>query len=247
MNDELRIMEPEDHFCFACHSRVSCFNQCCRDLNQALTPYDLLRLRSHLGLSSRKFLQQYAQIHTGPASGLPIVCLRFDDADDCRCPFVTQSGCRVYAARPTSCRLYPLARSLYRSRADGTLSARYAIIKEPHCRGFEQQSSQNVTEWISGQDLDIYFRMNDCLIELISLKNRLRPGPLSTRHLWWAQLALYDIDTLKEKVSPQQPDREFEQISTHHVSPAPDPQDDDEQWLHWSLNWVRHALFGERR
>jgi len=33
----------DDTFTFACHPGVSCFNQCCRDVNIFLTPYDIIR------------------------------------------------------------------------------------------------------------------------------------------------------------------------------------------------------------
>jgi Fe-S-cluster containining protein len=223
---------------------VSCFNECCRDLNQALTPYDLLRLRSCLGIDSREFFRRYADIHAGPASGLPVASLRFDDRDDRRCPFVTGTGCRVYADRPSSCRLYPLARALYRSRATGALDAQYAIVREPHCRGFDQGPFQNLNQWIAGQGLEIYFRMNDPLIELIALKNRLRPGPLPARLQQQVQLAFYDIDSLKTQVAPGRMGRLHQQAGSNRWPPAPGPEDDDTQWLAWSLNWVRHLLFG---
>ena len=31
-------------FTFACHPGVPCFTECCRELDLALTPYDVLRL-----------------------------------------------------------------------------------------------------------------------------------------------------------------------------------------------------------
>jgi Fe-S-cluster containining protein len=246
MSDELKPIDPNDHFCFACHPQVSCFNQCCRDLNQALTPYDLLRLRSYLGISSHEFIRQYVDIHAGPASGLPVASLKFDATNDRQCPFVTEDGCRVYSARPSSCRLYPLARALYRSRADGSLSAHYAIIQESHCRGFEQQSTQKANDWIAAQGLEIYFRMNDALIELIALKNRLRPGllPADLQHL--TQICLYDLDTMKDHVASGKLKREFRRTQADDLPPAPDSNDTDEQWLHWSLDWLRRALFGKQ-
>ena len=108
---ELHPIETEEVFQFACHRKVTCFNHCCRDLNQALTPYDVLRLKNHLNISSKEFLATYAMLYTGAATGLPVVSLRFGNDTHKPCPFVTVQGCRVYPARPSSCRIYPLAAS----------------------------------------------------------------------------------------------------------------------------------------
>ncbi|MFH0789406.1 MAG: YkgJ family cysteine cluster protein, partial [Pseudomonadota bacterium] len=48
-----------DSFSFACHPGVSCFTECCRDLNCVLTPYDLLRLKKSLGMTSSDLLDQF--------------------------------------------------------------------------------------------------------------------------------------------------------------------------------------------
>ena len=54
--DDQRFHElGPDGFTFACHPEVPCFNQCCRRLNLVLTPYDVLRLKNHLGMSSEEF------------------------------------------------------------------------------------------------------------------------------------------------------------------------------------------------
>jgi Fe-S-cluster containining protein len=160
-------------------ARVACFNQCCRDLVQALTPYDVLRLRQGLGLSSGRFLGQYARTHTGPGSGLPVVTLKPADEQTQVCPFVTPTGCRVYPHRPASCRTYPLVRSLHRARATGAVVESFYILREPHCHGFAGTRERTVAGWIDDQGLCDYNAENDRMIELISAKNRLHPGPLA--------------------------------------------------------------------
>jgi len=226
----------EDTLQFACHPGISCFNHCCRDLNQALAPYDVLRLRRHLELTSQEFLRQYTCEHTGPATGMPVVSLRFDDDRQRACPFVTPAGCRVYAARPASCRLYPLARAVRRSRADGRISVHYAVLQEAHCRGFNETRTQTVRDWIDNQELEIDFEMTDLLMELISLKNRLRPGPLPAEQRQWLHMAFYDLDLFRKKIDSGEVEiGEFESI--------PD-QNDDRRWLRWSMAWIRRRLFG---
>ena len=74
----MKILSLNDSFTFKCGSERRCFNECCRDLNQFLTPYDILRLRAHLGVTTGEFLSRHASEHTGPETGLPIITLRTD-------------------------------------------------------------------------------------------------------------------------------------------------------------------------
>ena len=41
MENDMIPLARDDQFQFACGPEVPCFNACCRDLNQFLTPYDL--------------------------------------------------------------------------------------------------------------------------------------------------------------------------------------------------------------
>ena len=61
MENELTPLSADDAFTFGCNPGVACFNECCRDLNQFLTPYDILRLKNHLNLSSSAFLERYTR------------------------------------------------------------------------------------------------------------------------------------------------------------------------------------------
>jgi uncharacterized protein len=197
MNDDMAPVSPETTFNFRCIPSISCFNECCRDLNQFLTPYDILRMKTNLDMTSTDFLSRYCQFHTGPESGLPIVTLKPGNDGSLRCPFVTPEGCRIYDDRPSSCRMYPLARAISRNRETGVISEYYMLMKEPHCRGFEQESTQTVKEWILRQGLETYNSLNDMMMGVISLKNSLLPGrlPLSISHLF--HLVCYDLDNFR--------------------------------------------------
>jgi len=43
---------PDDTFKFACHPGISCFNKCCGDVNIFLSPYDVLRMKRRLEMTS---------------------------------------------------------------------------------------------------------------------------------------------------------------------------------------------------
>lgn len=198
METDFIPLEMDDEFQFACSPDVPCFNQCCRDINQYLTPYDIFRLKNRLNMTSGDFLNEYTVEHIGPQTGLPIVSLKALPQENLRCPFVSDEGCQVYEDRPASCRTYPLARAVSQSRDTGQLIENYALMQEPHCQGFGQQQKQTVREWIQDQEIEAYNRFNDMLMTIISLKNRHKRSPLDLREQHLFRLALYDLDAFRE-------------------------------------------------
>ena len=88
----------ESRFKFKCHPGVECFTKCCRDINIILTPYDVIRLKNRLELSSEEFLALYTEPQMLEKTGLPVVTLKFlpeedKDSDGKLCPFVRENGC----------------------------------------------------------------------------------------------------------------------------------------------------------
>lgn len=225
------MLEPDitpldiDHtFRFACQPEVPCFNACCHDLNQVLTPYDVLVLKKFLKLPSSRFLQKYTIRETGNRSGLPVISLKSPGAEQA-CPFLTPEGCRVYAARPSSCRVYPLMRLARRDRATGRIRTEHYLLQEAHCQGFEAAASHTPESWEASQELAVYNLMNDQFLEIISLKNRLHPQPLSRELEQACYTACYDLDTFQEE---------------HPAEAASDPKQ-----LEAALRWVQAALLQE--
>jgi uncharacterized protein len=203
VNDLDRCLTPiaaDARFAFDCRPGVACFNACCRDLNQVLTPYDVLRLTRGLGLRSGEFLRRYTLCRTGPGSGLPVVSLIPGDPAELTCPFLSHSGCRVYRDRPSSCRTYPLVRLVRRERATGRLSEEFMLLHEPHCHGFESGRSRTPAEWVSDQGLATYHTENDRLLALISLKRHLHPRLLPPSAAAEAAACLYDLDRLRDSL-----------------------------------------------
>jgi len=241
MEPQFDPIDIDESFGFCCHACVPCFNACCRDLNQFLTPYDILRLKNGLGLSSGDFLAEYTIQHDGPESGLPVVALKPVDREQKTCPFVTPGGCRVYDDRPSSCRVYPVARAISRNRETGGITEHFAIIREAHCRGFSEEKTQTVREWIGGQGLSEYFTMNDRLMIIISMKNQFRPGPLNLKDRLLFHTALYDIDAFRSQVINN------ELLEPLGISSAEmeNIESDDKCLLEWGHRWVAFALFGK--
>ncbi len=200
MEPDLTPISAQESFCFSCSPDVPCFNECCRDLNQFLTPYDILRLKNHLEISSGEFLRNYTSRHTGPESGLPIVTLKPGDLQKLTCPFVSENGCRVYENRPSSCRTYPLMRAVTRSRSTAEMTAQFMLLRESHCLGFEADKTRTLQQWIDDQGIAVYNENNDKLMQIISLKNRLIPGPLDIKSSQLFFTALYDLDEFRWQI-----------------------------------------------
>jgi len=232
-------LSADKPFQFACSSQVPCFNDCCRDLNQFLTPYDILRLKKCLGLTSTQFLGQYTSQHIGPETGLPIITLRPDYTSGLKCPFVTPQGCRVYADRPASCRIYPLARAIIRSRQTGQIEERFMLIKEPHCHGFAHGPQITAHEWIQQQDLTVYNAMNDRMMAIISLKRQMKPEPLDLKASRLFSMACYDLDAFRQYIETNGlPDNSVAQ----GIGPEP-LLTDDVVLLKFAFKWIIHELF----
>lgn len=236
MEDEMIPLSANDTFRFSCSAQVPCFNECCRDLNQFLTPYDILRLKNRLGIPSGLFLERFTTQHTGPESGFPMVTLKTGHASELRCPFVTPQGCSVYEDRPSSCRTYPLARVASRSRETGKITEQYVLIKESHCLGFHQDKVWTAQEWIKDQGVEIYNEMNDLLIELISLKNRFHPGPLDIKSKHFFHTACYDLDAFKNNTDNLNIDADTLAII----------KSDETELLKFSIQWIKQMLFSEK-
>ncbi len=194
MSNTMTPLEHHERFHFACSPQVAYFNACCHDLNQFLYPYDILRLKQTLQISSGEFLQKFTPRHVGPETGLPIVFLKPKPNQSLACPFVTPQGCSVYSGRPASCRLYLLARAITRQPETGRRAEHFALIKENHCQGFKEGPAATAHQWMDNQDVTEYNLHNDRMITILSLKRQHHPDPLdlADAHLFYR--TLYDID-----------------------------------------------------
>lgn len=224
--EHIHPLADGESFAFACHPGVPCFTECCRELELALSPYDVLRLCRELGMPSSEFLDNYAIIECGQTDPFPRVYLGMVDDGRASCPFVTDKGCRVYGGRPAPCRTYPLGRGAWRD-GSGCCHAFYVLQREMHCRGFAEQAEQTVEQWIAGQGIDEYYQANDMLIPLLhhaTLKQGYRPtGEQQDLYL----TTLYNL----ENFSNNNPD--LNELT-------------DLQLLHNAVNRLIRQLFGER-
>jgi Fe-S-cluster containining protein len=233
----------DDTFRFSCHPDIECFNRCCGDLNQCLTPYDILRLKKRLKLSSGEFLKGYTTHHIGPGSGLPVVTLKMQEHENLSCPFVSKAGCTVYPDRPGSCRIYPLARIVQRRPNQHTCDEFHIVIKESHCLGFKELKEWTVREWKQDQAVNIYDEMNDLLMDIISLKNRSGRRKLTHRENESFYLACYDLDRFRDLVFEKRL-WEDHPVNEEVIKSL---EEDDVALMRFGIEWIKGRLFGDIR
>jgi uncharacterized protein len=240
--ENMRRLAPDEKFRFRCHAGVPCFTDCCRQLDLALSPYDVLRLRAHLGLDADDFLQRHAQIEEDAASGFPHVFLAMEENEEGTCPFVSPQGCRVYAARPGACRTYPLARGAVRL-PEGTCREVHVLLREPHCRGFEEGESMDVAAWNADQDLALYNAMNDETTAVLQ-HPRMRAGfTLDAEQVAACLLALFRADTFRARLLAGSLAPALTLTLTEEERRQ--VREDDIALLRTGIRWLRHVLFAD--
>ncbi len=234
--EHVRPLTPDETFRFSCHPGVACFTDCCRQLDLALSPYDVLRLSNHLGLAPSTFLDQYAAVEQTEECAFPQVFLCMVDDGHASCPFVTPSGCSVYADRPSACRTYPLGRGAF-TTPDGQHHEMHVLLTEPHCKGFNEDNPQDITAWQKDQDLAHYNAMNDELLAVLQ-HPLLKGGQQTTEQEVEIFLSLYSLDTLRQQLldtSCAPPfsitENERQELATQDLA-----------LLRLGIRWLRHVL-----
>jgi len=155
------------------------------------------------------------------------------------CPFVSPGGCTVYENRPSSCRTYPLVRAISRSRQTGEITEQFMVLREPHCLGFKKGKPQTAPQYIDEQDIAAYNEINDQLMQIISLKNRLMPGPLDLKSRSLFYTALYDLDNFRTQIK-----KNDLLIDVDLDSKSLDKDmEDDLTLLKIGMTWIKRELF----
>src|SRR5574340_711179 len=140
---------------FRCHRNVKCWNACCSNIDIPLTPYDVLRLKKRLDMSSGEFLNQYSVPFEMDKDGMPGIKLKPVEGGTA-CQFMTPEGCGVYEDRPTACRYYPVALLTMRRSDEYVDRSAYALVKEPHCLGHFEDKKQTIEEYRREQGVEEY-------------------------------------------------------------------------------------------
>lgn len=227
-------------FQFRCHKDVKCFTRCCRGIRITLTPYDILRLKNRLELSSEDFLAIYTTPGLLEKTDLPLVSLKLLDDEQESCPFVRDDGCLIYEDRPTACRYYPLGAASLSHKEGADDQGFYFFVHEPHCLGFEEKKQWTVEEWRKDQGVDIHDDINAEWTDLI-VRKRSFPSTIQltekSKQLFF--MVSYNIDPFKRFV--------FESTFIERFKVDPETvkiiKEDEIALLKFGLKWLKDILF----
>ena len=240
---EYERLTPDDEFSFRCHNKLNCFNTCCGDVNIALTPYDVIRLKQHLGLTSSQFIQRYTVRPFTKEQRLPVVLLRMDESKENKpCQFVTEQGCSVYDNRPWPCRMYPVGTASARTDDDPNAPEFFFLMKDDPCDGFGEDRKLSIGQWMEDQGVGPYDKMGE-LFKQINLHPFFRnEGSLNPQQMEMYFTACYDLDKFRGFVF------ESSFLDKYEVEPetVEKIRDDDVELFRFAVRWLRTCLFSEK-
>jgi Fe-S-cluster containining protein len=241
LRDKRELTEGET-FNFGCHSGLSCFTDCCADINIFLTPVDVLRLSRKLNLSTTDFLDRHTLVPITKELHLPVVVLRMGADTNKRCPFVADTGCQVYEDRPWSCRMYPVGMGLPPARAGEEPKPMFFLFEDEFCKGREEQAEWTVAKWRADQGVERQEEIETGYREIVSHPwfiggtRRLDPKRMEMFYT-----GCYDLDTFRRFVFESTFLNRFE-LDEELVEKI---RASDEELLRFAFRWLRFALFAE--
>lgn len=239
--DNYERLDLDSKFTFSCDNAMKCFTKCCGDVNIFLTPYDIIRLKNRLGITSQEFLEKYTLNPFTKTQKLPSALFKLDENKRCR--FVTDEGCTVYEDRPWACRMYPVGQASP-SEEDvraGLEEEFYFLMAEEHCLGFDEGKREfTIREWIEDQGIQQYNEMGE-YFKKVSLHRLLNEIELTPQKMEMFYMVCYNIDSFRKFV--------FESRFTDVYDVEPEKldkiRDDDAELFKFGVDYLLFALFNE--
>lgn len=227
---------------FSCHKGIGCWNACCSNIDISLTPYDVLRMKTRLGITSTEFLKDYTVPYEMEKDGIAGIKFRPVEGGSA-CRFMKPEGCDIYTDRPTACRYYPVALLSMRKQDEYVDRDSYAIVKEDHCKGHEVNRRITIADYRKEQGLEEYDDLARGWRQLVLKKKSSGPTigkpTLRSRQLFF--MACYDIDRFREFVFADSFAKLFELKQEEKDAMATD----DVALLQFAFRFLRQVLFGE--
>ncbi|CAB1077522.1 protein of unknown function UPF0153 [Olavius algarvensis Delta 1 endosymbiont] len=242
VGDTSRYLLGDGTFRFACHSAVACFTRCCHNADMYLYPYDIIRLKQRLNLSSDEFLARHTITALRENPYFPNVMLKMSELPQNPCTFLSGSGCTVYEDRPFSCRAYPLEPAYYGDRQN-QLNIRCYIARHAHCLGHREDRAWTAEQWMADQGLDAYNEINARWAHIATL---LRRNPFGEKGLdspafKMAFMASYNLDTFRRFVFDSSFLTRFN-VPAERLAAV---RANDTDLLLLGFDWILRFLFGQ--
>lgn len=237
-----RQIKDNDTFSFRCHSEIACFNLCCRNLNLFLYPYDVVRLKNSLGMTSDAFLDRYVDVVLREGNFFPDVLLRMADNPERTCPWLSEEGCRVYADRPDTCRTFPVEQGLLHGPGK-SMGQRVCFFRPPDfCQGQHEDKVWTLDSWAADQEAEQFNKMT---LEWSRVKALFYSNPWGSEGpegpgAKMAFMATYNIDQLRDFVV------ESSFLKRYKVKSAllKKLKHDDLAMLRFGFDWVKLFVWG---
>ncbi|MBU0520396.1 YkgJ family cysteine cluster protein [bacterium] len=235
-------LSKDDTFKFACKPGISCYNECCGDVNIFLTPYDILRMKNALGIQSEEFLDKYTITPFDKNQNYPVILLKMQDDDKHTCHFVSPDGCAVYDDRPWACRYYPIGMASPKENDEEVESAFFFLLNEDHCKGHGEGNEMSVAEWRIDQGLDKYDEFGELYKELTLHDYFARGKQLDVPRMEMFHMACYNLDKFREFIL----NSSFLTRLELEADLLEKLKEDDEELLRFGFRWLKFALFAEK-
>ncbi len=237
-----RRLEADETFRFRCHAALSCFNQCCRNLNLFLYPYDVLRLSRYLEVTTDAFLERHVDVVLRPEHYFPEVLLRMADNASRTCPFLTGEGCGVYSDRPDTCRTFPVEQGALFDASGGRGRTVHFFRPPEFCLGQHEAPSWTPRTWAQDQEAERYHEMT---LRWAEIRRLFQENPWGAEGPQGAKakmafMATYNLDRFRRFIF----DSSF--LARYRIKPELKRKlrTNDRALLLFGFDWVRFFVWG---
>lgn len=233
-------MDLDSKFTFNCHKGVECFTSCCGKIDVFLTPYDIVRMKNRLNMTSTEFIALYTVVSELQKTKLPLLMLKM--TPEGKCPFVTEEGCSIYSDRPVVCRYYPIGFGLLRSREVGGGDF-FFPIKEDFCKGYNEDKEWTVRQWREEQEINVFDDINKFWFDIILQKKLRAPDVVpDDRSFRLFIFASYDVDSFRNFVFESDFLKKFD-VPKDILEEI---KEDETELLKFAHRWLKGVLFGDQ-
>ena len=237
-------LDLDSTFTFVCKREMPCFTRCCKDAHVTLTPFDIIRMKHRLGISSDEFLYSYTTLGHIEKTELPVPIIKMREDEVKSCPFLEDSGCSIYEDRPLTCRYYPIGAGMFHHQDLAANKRFFALVKEDYCLGHELGKEITVNDWRKDQGIIPYDEANLGWSELILKRKSLGPFvkiPEKTLQMFF--MGCYNIDRFRRFVF----DSPFLNVYIVSEERVKKISEDDLAMLEFAIDWLKTTLLGENR